>query len=50
LLKENRRLADGWTYEPPTIYEKNAKALAEEKGALATLKPLVVPDPQPAME
>jgi hypothetical protein len=30
LEKEQQRLANGWTYEPATIYEKNAKALGEE--------------------
>ncbi len=29
--KEQQRLANGWTYEPTTIYEKNAKALEEER-------------------
>jgi radical SAM superfamily enzyme YgiQ (UPF0313 family) len=29
--REERRLAGGWTYEPPTIYEKNPRALDLEK-------------------
>jgi radical SAM superfamily enzyme YgiQ (UPF0313 family) len=36
--KEQERLANGWTYEPPTVYEKNAKALAEEKAGRARIK------------
>jgi radical SAM superfamily enzyme YgiQ (UPF0313 family) len=31
LEKEQRRLANGWTYEPTTVYEKNARALEEER-------------------
>ncbi len=33
LLREEKRLADGWTYEPGTFYEKNpaAKALSSRK-------------------
>ena len=27
---EEKRLANGWKYEPPTFYEKNAAALALE--------------------
>ncbi len=30
---EQRRLADGWTYEPPTFYEKNSRALEIEHRA-----------------
>jgi hypothetical protein len=29
LKQENKRLARGWTYEPPTFYEKNAQAVAQ---------------------
>jgi len=29
MKKEDRRLAQGWTYEPPCFYEKNAAAMAE---------------------
>ena len=25
VLREEKRLAEGWTYEPPTFYEKNYK-------------------------
>jgi len=28
---EKKRLAQGWTYEPPTFYEKNARALELER-------------------
>lgn len=28
IKREQKRLANGWLYEPPTIYEKNARALA----------------------
>ena len=31
MKREAKRLANGWVYEPSTIYEKNAKALALEK-------------------
>jgi radical SAM superfamily enzyme YgiQ (UPF0313 family) len=44
--RENRRLQSGWTYEPPTFCEKNARALALEKPALSPEKP--VPARQPA--
>ncbi len=27
---EKKRLSHGWTYEPPTFYEKNARALARD--------------------
>jgi len=30
LKKEDKRLAEGWSYEPRTFYEKNAAALALE--------------------
>ena len=31
IREEEKRLADGWTYEPPTFYEKNDACLAAEK-------------------
>jgi hypothetical protein len=31
LEKEQQRLANGWTYEPTTVYEKNARALEEAR-------------------
>jgi hypothetical protein len=31
LKKEERRLANGWTYEPASFYEKNAAARALEE-------------------
>lgn len=34
MKKEEKRLADGWSYEPKTYFEKNAQALAlEDQGA-----------------
>jgi len=39
LKKEEKRLAKGLTYEPGSIYEKNAAALALESAAQAFLKP-----------
>jgi len=39
LKKEERRLANGWTYEPGSFYEKNAAALALENTAQAFPKP-----------
>jgi hypothetical protein len=38
LEKEQRHLANGWTYEPATIYEKNAGALGEKFTSGADLK------------
>jgi hypothetical protein len=38
LEREQQRLANGWTYEPTTIYEKNAKALEEERTGRAGFK------------
>jgi radical SAM superfamily enzyme YgiQ (UPF0313 family) len=31
LKRENERLARGWTYEPPTFYEKNVPAASQEE-------------------
>jgi hypothetical protein len=31
IKKEQERLANGWTYEPPTSYEKNSRAIELEK-------------------
>lgn len=39
MQREERRLADGWTYEPKTFYEKNPAALAIESAKAGTLKP-----------
>lgn len=40
LKKEDRRLKEGWTYEPATFYEKNPAALALEKNVpVAEIKP-----------
>ena len=38
LRREDKRLARGWTYEPPTYYEKNAQAVSTTStiGSLAT--------------
>ena len=33
MLKEEKRLAAGWTYEPATIFEKNPELIALEKSA-----------------
>ena len=33
LLQEDRRLQDGWTYEPPTFYEQNPPARAQADAA-----------------
>jgi radical SAM superfamily enzyme YgiQ (UPF0313 family) len=38
LEKEQRRLANGWTYEPRTAYEKNAKAVEEQRTSRADSK------------
>jgi hypothetical protein len=39
MRREEKRLARGWTYEPPTFYERNAaaQALASGDGPQATL-------------
>jgi hypothetical protein len=31
MKREKKRLENGWTYEPPEIYEKNARALEHER-------------------
>ena len=36
LMKEEKRLACGWRYEPATFYDKNAKAAMIETGATAS--------------
>jgi radical SAM superfamily enzyme YgiQ (UPF0313 family) len=40
LRKEERRLANGWTYEPDCFYEKNAAALAVEHALPPYSEPL----------
>ena len=40
LKKEERRLADGWTYEPDCFYEKNTAALALENALPPYSEPL----------
>lgn len=40
LKKEERRLANGWTYEPDCFYEKNAAALALENALPPYSEPL----------
>jgi len=40
LKKEERRLANGWTYEPGSFYEKNAAALALENASPPCTEPL----------
>jgi len=40
LKKEERRLADGWTYEPDCFYEKNTPALALENALPPYSEPL----------
>jgi len=37
--REEKRLAGGWTYEPPTIYEKNPRALELEKSRVDRSRP-----------
>ena len=39
LKQEDRRLARGWTYEPPTFYEKNSQAVAETPKTLSLATP-----------
>ncbi len=43
IKREQRRLADGWTYEPKIYYEKNAKALKLEALAKARSTPYPIP-------
>ena len=43
IRREQKRLADGWTYEPSIFYEKNAKALELEALAKARNKPYPIP-------
>jgi len=40
LKKEEKRLANGWTYEPQSFYEKNASAEALEHGSVTRAKSL----------
>jgi len=40
LKKEEKRLANGWTYEPHSFYEKNASAEALEHAGATHAKPL----------
>jgi hypothetical protein len=40
LKKEERRLANGWTYEPPSFYEKNAAAFALEQAGSRQVRAL----------
>jgi len=44
LKNEEKRLASGWTYEPPVFYEKNKAALALENREAATLEPKAMKD------
>ncbi len=39
LIKEEKRLANGWTYEPISFYEKNGAALALERNDSIHFKP-----------
>jgi radical SAM superfamily enzyme YgiQ (UPF0313 family) len=39
MRREQRRLSDGWTYEPETHYEKNPAALAMDAAAVGTIQP-----------
>jgi hypothetical protein len=39
LKKEEKRLADGWSYEPKSFYEKNASAEALEHGSVTQANP-----------
>jgi hypothetical protein len=58
LLKEERRLARGWRYEPRTFYEKNPAAEALEAGRQPTPAPrpghagssLIPPEPEPVLK
>ncbi|MFC1489286.1 B12-binding domain-containing radical SAM protein [Thermodesulfobacteriota bacterium] len=44
LKMEEKRLANGWTYEPPVFYEKNEAALSLESVDPITLKPGIPQD------
>lgn len=39
MRREEKRLSNGWTYEPDTCYEKNAAALAIDSASTGALKP-----------
>jgi radical SAM superfamily enzyme YgiQ (UPF0313 family) len=43
IRREQKRLADGWSYEPNIFYEKNARALELEALAKARNKPYPIP-------
>jgi radical SAM superfamily enzyme YgiQ (UPF0313 family) len=49
--QEEKRLAEGWTYEPPTFYERNAHCTDNPQAALgkyATPAPVPVSSPRPS--
>ena len=37
MKRENKRMAEGWTIEPETVFEKNKAALAEKANSSATV-------------
>jgi hypothetical protein len=43
LIKEERRLAAGWKYEPASFYERNAAAIALESRTSKTFTPINSP-------
>lgn len=50
LFREDRRLRSGWTYEPPAIYEKNARAIALESAHPAPAKRRTAGIPHPVYD
>ena len=46
LLREEKRLAAGWTYEPPTFYEKNAACRDKAADPCRYVTPEVAPPPK----
>jgi hypothetical protein len=50
IRKEEKRLASGWTYEPPTFYERNATVGDRPEADLCqSALPRVAPVSKPAM-
>ena len=46
LLREEKRLNSGWTYEPPTFYEKNAACHDAAADPCRYVTPQTVPQPK----
>ena len=50
LRREERRLQNGWTYEPPTFYETNEADGPEPASRTASVTPRAASGAEPALE